>query len=66
LGVQASLAEHAGAVKDTLQAIGKIMKKNKNDAVELFEGSYGTHLVQRSGVERYDTDAAEVGVEITV
>jgi len=56
----------SGAVKDLIETVGKIMKKNKNDVVELFEGSYGTHLSQASRSERYHTDAAGVEVDLTV
>lgn len=56
----------SGAVKDLVETVGKIMKKNKNDVVELFEGSYGTHLAQATRSERYHTDAAGVEVDLTV
>lgn len=55
----------SGAVKDLVETVGKIMKKNKNDVVELFEGSYGTHLVQASRREEYQTDAAGVILDLT-
>lgn len=55
----------SGAVKDLVETVGKIMKKNKNDVVELFEGSYGTHLVQVSRREQYETDAAGVVLDLT-
>jgi len=55
----------SGAVKDLVETVGKIMKKNKNDVVELFEGSYGTHLVQTSRREHYETDAAGVVLDLT-
>jgi hypothetical protein len=56
----------SGAVKDLIETVGRIMRKNKNDVVELFEGSYGTHLAQASRRERYDTDAAGVEVDLAV
>lgn len=56
----------SAAAKDLIDSVGKIMKKNKNDVVELFEGSYGTHLAQASRLERYHTDAAGVEVDLTV
>jgi hypothetical protein len=56
----------SAAVKDLIDSVGKIMKKNKNDVVELFEGSYGTHLAQASRREQYHTDAAGVELDLTV
>lgn len=56
----------AGALKDLVQTVGKIMKKNRNDVVELFEGSYGTHHQQVSRIEKYDTDAAGIRLKLEV
>ena len=66
----------SGAIKDLVETVGKVMKKNSAqefatkftallDVVELFEGSYGTHLAQSTRREHYETDAAGVILDLT-
>jgi len=54
------------AVNELLGVIGKIMKSDQDDYVDLFEGSYGTDKTQASRNERYDQDAAGIELELTV
>lgn len=54
------------AVNELLGVIGKIMKSDVDDYVDLFEGSYGTDKTQVSRQEAYDQDAAAIELELTV
>jgi len=54
------------AVNELLGVIGNIMKRNGDDYVDLFEGSYGTDRPQRARVENYDHEAAGIELELTV
>lgn len=42
------------------------MKRNGDDYVDLFEGSYGTDKSHTAKVERYDHEAAGIELEFTV
>lgn len=54
------------AVNELLGVIGKIMKNDRDDYVDLFEGSYGTDKIQASRHEKYDQDAAGIELEFTI
>lgn len=55
-----------GAVVELIGVIGKIMKNNDDDYVDLFEGSYGTDKQQTSRTEQYNQDAAGIELELTI
>ena len=54
------------AVNELLGVVGNIMKRNGDDYVDLFEGSYGTDKPQRPRVEKYDHEAAGIELDFTV
>ena len=54
------------AVNELLGVIGNIMKRNGDDYVDLFEGSYGTDKPQTSRVEKYNHEAAGIELDFTV
>jgi hypothetical protein len=54
------------AVSELLGVVGNIMKRNGDDYVDLFEGSYSTEKAQQGGVEKYDHEAAGIELELTV
>jgi hypothetical protein len=54
------------AVNELLGVIGNIMKRNGDDYIDLFEGSYGTDRPQTTKVERYDHEAAGIELEFRV
>jgi hypothetical protein len=54
------------AVNELLGVVGNIMKRNGDDYVDLFEGSYGTDTPQTARVEKYDHESARVELEFTV
>jgi len=54
------------AVNELLGVIGKIMKTDKDDYVDVFEGSYGTDKPQKTKREKYEQDAASIELELTV
>ncbi len=54
------------AVNELLGVVGKIMKNDRDDYVDLFEGSYGTDKEQKARSEKYTQDAAGVELEFTV
>jgi hypothetical protein len=54
------------AVNELIGVIGNIMKNNKDDFVDLFEGSYGTDKTQQAKIEKYDTSACGIELEFTV
>lgn len=54
------------AVSELLGVIGNIMKRNGDDYVDLFEGSYGTDKAQISRVNKYDHEAAGIELDFTV
>jgi hypothetical protein len=55
------------AVNALLGMVGNIMKKNGDDHVDFFEGSYGTDKPQAARVEKYDhPDLAAIELEFTV
>jgi hypothetical protein len=54
------------AVNELLGVVGNIMKRNGDDYVDLFEGSYGTDKQQTARVEKYDHEAAGVELDFTV
>lgn len=54
------------AVVELIGVIGKIMKNDGDDYVDLFEGSYGTDKQQTARVEKYDQDAAGIELELTI
>jgi hypothetical protein len=54
------------AVNELMGVIGNIMKRNGDDYVDLFEGSYGTDKPQTARVEKYDHEAAGIELEFTV
>ena len=55
------------AVNELIGVVGNIMKRNKDDYVDLFEGSYGTDKPQKGRVEKYDhPDLAAIELEFTV
>jgi hypothetical protein len=54
------------AVNELLGLIGNIMKRNGDDYVDLFEGSYGTDKEQTAKVDKYDHEAAGVELDFTV
>jgi len=54
------------AVNELLGVVGKIMKSDTDDYVDLFEGSYGTDKKQETRREKYDQDAAGIEIELTV
>lgn len=53
-------------VSELLGVIGKIMKNDRNDYVEMFEGSYGTDKPQTARTEKYDQEAAGIELDLTV
>jgi len=55
------------AVNELMGVIGNIMKRNGDDYVDLFEGSYGTDKPQKARVEKYDhAELAGIELEFTV
>lgn len=54
------------AVSELVGVIGKIMKNDQDDYVDLFEGSYGTDKQQTSRKEKYDQDAAGIELELSI
>jgi hypothetical protein len=54
------------AIDEFLGIIGNIMKNDKDDYVDLFEGSYGTDKSQTTKSEKYEQDAAGIELEFTV
>lgn len=54
------------ALNELLGVIGQIMKRNGDDYVDLFEGSYGTDKPQKARVEKYDHESAGIELEFTV
>lgn len=54
------------AVSELLGVVGNIMKRNGDDYVDLFEGSYGTDKQQTTRVERHTHEAAGVELDFTV
>lgn len=55
------------AVNELMSVIGNIMKRNRDDYVDLFEGAYGTDKPQTARVETYDhPDLAAIELEFTV
>lgn len=54
------------AVNDLLGVIGKIMKNDRNDFVDMFEGSYGTDKPQNTRTEKYNQEAAGIELDLTV
>ncbi len=55
------------AVNELMGTIGNIMKRNGDDFVDFFEGSYGTDKPQTARVEKYDhPDLAGIELEFTV
>lgn len=54
------------AVNELLGVVGKIMKNDRNDFVDLFEGSYGTDKTQTARTEKYDQEAAGIELDLTV
>lgn len=61
----ATAAAITGAVSSLLGMVGKVMKQNGDDFVELFEGSYGTDRAQKSRTENYSTESAGIELEFT-
>lgn len=51
-------------VNELLGVIGKIMKQNKDDFVDLFEGSYGTDREQETKTKKIDTEACGIEYEL--
>lgn len=54
------------AANELLGVIGNIMKRNSDDYVDLFEGSYGTDKPQTARVEKYDHESDGIELEFTV
>lgn len=55
------------AVNELMGVIGNIMKRNGDDYVDFFEGSYGTDKPQAARMEKYDhPDLAAIELEFTV
>lgn len=54
------------AVNELLGVVGNIMKRNGDDYVELFEGSYGTDVPQSSQQEKYDSETAGIVLDFRV
>lgn len=56
-----------GAVVDKLvDAVGKIMESNKNDYVDLFQGSYRINRLLESKIEKCDHEFAGIELEFAV
>lgn len=54
------------AVNEIIGVVGNIMKRNGDDYVDLFEGSYGTELPQAARVEKYDHEASGIALDFVV
>jgi hypothetical protein len=55
------------AVNELMGVIGNIMKRDGDDYVDIFEGSYGTDKPQSARVEKYDhPDLAAIELDFTV
>jgi hypothetical protein len=56
----------ASAVTELIGVICKIMKNDKDDYVDLFEGSYGTDKRQTARNEKYDNEESGIELDFTV
>jgi hypothetical protein len=59
-------AEVAAAVGNLVDAVGKIMKSNKNDYVDLFQGSYRIDRPPKSEIEKYNQENAGIELQFVI
>ena len=55
----------AAAVTELLGVVGKVMKADGNDFVDMFEGTLGTEKKQQPGLLSYQQQAASIQLELT-
>ncbi len=55
-----------GAVRELIGIVGDILKCDKNDAVDVFQGTYGTEKDRVTITESYSHENSEIEVELTV
>lgn len=64
------LAAQVGAVStvvnEMIGAIGKVIRSNGDDYVDLFEGSYSTERVQTPGIREYNHESAGIELEFYI